>query len=143
MKFTAEQVSKIDRYGELSEQVKRFKPTKDEHEVLGKEIQSWYDLLPAEQAFSASGNKFDVQIGARSKVRMVFDLAKCCKALGLAKFLKVVRVSLEALDRELPGVPKHDEFLSEGLSGSRRLVAIRKAIPMVSPERFPARKKAA
>lgn len=142
MKFSPEQIAQIDEYGELRRQIQIHKPVADRAEQLSKIIQGWYELQPADQAFTAQGNRYDVQVGAREKVRKVFDIGKLFKIVGATKFLRIVKVNLTDLDRELP-IEKHPEFLSEKQEGKRRLTPVMRPIPMVASDRFLAKKKLA
>jgi hypothetical protein len=122
----AERARLVDEYGELDRQVKQFKPVADRHEAVKAIIKSWYDAEPAEAKGVIQGNRYEVQIGARAKVRSWLSLARVAKAVGGVKVLiRLCTVSIEAVEGKI-GKEKTAELLEEDLVGTRRITAVAK-----------------
>jgi hypothetical protein len=114
----------IDEYGELSRKVREFKPTADRAAALGKTIAAWYDDKPAEDAFTASGELFTVQVSARAQKRFVSNVFRLSRILG-KRFYELATIKLEDIDKFV--APElHPNFISASRAGNRRVEAVAK-----------------
>lgn len=119
-----ERAAIIDEYGELSRKVKEFKPTADRAAALGKTIAAWYDDRPAEDSFTAAGERFTVQVSARSNKRFISNMVKLARILG-KRFYEVAFVRLEDVDKFVdPAL--HPKVLGSSRCGNRRVDAVAK-----------------
>ncbi len=70
-----------DRYGELDEQVARFKPVKDEYERLAKLFRENHAEKAAAESFSIAGQKFIVTLGPKKEERDIPSIPKLYRKL--------------------------------------------------------------
>jgi hypothetical protein len=115
-----------DEFGELERRIQEFKPVRDRHEALKKQIQTWFEQEPADQPASVEGKLYLVQASARANQRKVKSIASLFRRLGKALFLEVATVPFTAIDRVLPA-EEHEKFVSEERTGSRTIKAVLRA----------------
>lgn len=111
----------IDEYGELSRRVAEFKPTIDRHKKLKDEIESWYALKPAGEAFVEHGEAYSVQLSARAHERTIISMDRLYKRLGKTRFLEWATFPLSVIDKLFanPG-----EILKSERTGHRKVEAV-------------------
>jgi len=120
----------IDRYGELDTQIQQFAPVVAEHKRLKKEIESWYESLPAGQPQLAKGARYTIQLGARENERTVVHPGKAFAALKKAVGSLDAAVALvtipfgAAIDKFIPK-SLHPSFVVEERTGSRTFKCVR------------------
>lgn len=119
----------IDRYGELKRRAAEFKPTSDEAAKLGKEIASWYDDEPADEAFVAAGNSYTVQIGQKAIERRITDMPRVLTIVGKSRFMQLCGFPLAAVDQHIAATQIPDVLSSER-SGDRTVKAVAKVTPI-------------
>lgn len=124
-----QRVAIIDRFGELKRRVAEFKPTSDEAAKLEKEIASWYEDEPADEAFVAAGNSYTVQIGPKALERRITDMPRVLTIVGKSRFLEICRFPLAAVDQHIPATQVPDVLSSER-SGNRTVKAVAKVTPI-------------
>lgn len=131
----------VDEYGALRRKITEFKPAADRATVLAGIIQSWFaDLHPAEGSI-AEGYRYQVQVSPREKQRSILDMAKLYRLFGVKRFLELVRIPLEVLDKELPAAD-HPKYVIAARTGKRKLTPVLKPIPFTIGAESEARKAA-
>jgi len=115
----------IDEFGDLAREIERFKPTKDRHEQLRGQIQSWYDAKPATEAFIQEGARYSLEISEKANKRSITKMPALFKLLGQKLFLKLCGFALADVDENIP-IGRHKEFLTEAQTGPRKLKAVAK-----------------
>ena len=118
----------VDEFGELDRQVTEFAPIARRHRSLQDEIRSWYSDTPRDQAATAEGHVYNVQVSPRSEERQ-FSLAakvKIFAALKKQRFLELCSLTLKAVEMEL-GETYVDLNVSKDRTGSRKLIPVLKS----------------
>lgn len=117
----------IDEFGKLDAMVTAFSPTKTRHEKLAKQIRAWYpdEILPADQALTCSGTACDVLIGMRGEERHIVSMRRVFKLLGMAKFLELCKIALNALEEAL-GAEAVEGLVAWKRTGPRKLTVMAK-----------------
>jgi hypothetical protein len=115
-----------DEFGELERRVAEFKPVKDRHEALKKQIQAWFEQEPADQPASVEGKLYIVQASPRTQQTRIKSIPRLFKRLGKALFMEVCNVPLTAVRNSIPET-EHEQFLEVERTGSRSIKAVLKA----------------
>lgn len=120
----------VDEFGELERKVAEFKPTRDRHEALKKQIAGWFEATPADQPDQVEGQVYVVQASPRANQRLITSIPKLFRRLGQKLFLEVASIPLKAIDAHIPA-SEHESFIVEKRSGSRSIKAVLKnpAVP--------------
>jgi hypothetical protein len=116
----------VEEFGALDAEVTAFKPKKDRHEQLRKEMQGWHENSPASQAFTEESENYTVVIGERANERAVTNMKGLIRYLGSAA-AKLLRINLKDFDENVP-LPDRQKFLTEGQTGSRKVKVIPKTL---------------
>jgi hypothetical protein len=95
------------------------------HEQLREIIGGWYAAGDPAASFDEEGKQFSLHIGPKARKRTVADLAKLYKQVGVQKFLGLVTVQLEKLDRVIPPA-EQTGLVSSDRTGNRSIQAIAK-----------------
>jgi hypothetical protein len=119
----------IDRFGESCRAIAEFQPVIDSATADRKEIQSWYELEPADKTFVVHGRRFTVQISACAHESEVISNERVYKRFGREKFLELAKVALGVLRKELPE-ELWPSFISTTQTGRRHLQPVAKAEPV-------------
>lgn len=109
----------VDELGALEREFAPLKFKIDRIDVLRRAIREHYAAKPADQLFMASGEKFAVSVGAKSREATV-NIPKLIKAIGARLFNSIATVSQRALAAEVPGAVV-DDCTSYALTGHRSL----------------------
>jgi len=119
--------SLIDEFGALDAELEALKPKKERHEYLRKQILSWYEDEPVDQAFAPEGNLYVVAITERASERSYKPTAmrRLSKYLGGA-FYSLCSLTLKNFDANVPEGDRH-RFVDQAQTGARRLKAIAKS----------------
>jgi hypothetical protein len=115
----------IDEFGRLQQKVDAFKETKDRHALIREQIAAWYDNEDAHRPFLEEGQYFTLQVSERTHTRVINNMGKLFKLLGMDTFLKLCKFPLAAVDTNIPG-PQHKGFIDEAQDGPRKLKVIAK-----------------
>jgi len=116
----------IDEFGRLQQQVDAHKPAKARHAAIREQLLATYASAPPLQPYIEEGLEFTVLISERATERIITNMAKLLKMLGVRLFLKSCKFPLGAVDQAVPKA-EHKLFLIEGPTGERRLKAVPKA----------------
>ena len=115
----------VDEFGRIQSKLGAMKALERRHEQLREVINGWYASADPEVSFNEEGKDFGLHIGPRARKRVVADLAKLHTQLGVKRFLGLVTVSLEKLDR-LIAPADQEGLVREDRTGSRQIRAIAK-----------------
>ncbi len=121
----------IDEFGALDSELEALKPKKDRHEFLRKQILSWYENEPADQAFAPEGESYVIAITERANERSYKPTAmrRLSKYLGGA-FYSLCSLTLKNFDANVPEGERH-RFVEEAQTGARKVKAIAKTKKVV------------
>jgi hypothetical protein len=139
--LTPDERTIVDEYGEIRRKIAEFKPVPDRGTVLAGIIQGWFADLPAAEGSIADGYRYQVHISPREKQRSILDIAKLYRLFGVKRFLQLVKIPLEVLEKELPAAD-HGKYIGEAKTGKRRLTPVIKSIPFAIGAEQEARKAA-
>ncbi len=120
--------AKIDIYGELDRKLELVEPEREQHKLLGKEIQSWYKNEDGAMPQVANGNDYRIQLSARRNERVITDKKKAVAALkralgSLDAVIAVLDIPLGLIDKHVPE-SEQATFIHEEHSGYRTLEAV-------------------
>lgn len=111
--------SNVDELGALERDIAPLKFKIDRIDVLRKAIREHYAAKPAQEAFTAAGEKFTVLVGPRSR-EAVLNIAALVKTLGTKVFYKIAQVTKKSLETHLTA-PAIAAVTSYELTGHRTL----------------------
>lgn len=121
----------VDEYGRLDAELKAVKPKEARHEQLRETIQSWYESADPEQSFTVDGSRYTVELSARANERKIKSIQALYKRFGIREFLKLVTVSLKALEERLT-VAEMSAFVTQDRTGRRGLKVTEKLMAGVA-----------
>lgn len=137
VKLTAEQRALVDEFGELDRKYRLAKPDLDRYEKLKHVIKPWFSELPGDQAATAEGNLYTLQVTA-CEVERTPDKRKIYRLVGPKLFLEIADVTQKAVKAALESLNKASEFAklySEARTGSRTLAAVAKAPTLIAEKK--------
>ena len=111
----------IDRFGELEAQLKGVDALIKERDTLRKQLAEACDAIDPAGEVRLIGSQFAVTFGKAPVQRTLSNIAGYLEAVGLAKFLDSVKVSITEADKYLTETQKAELF--EIGRGARRLKA--------------------
>ena len=112
----------VDEYGLLEAWHKDGGYKRSRREALAKTIRGWYDSAPADQSFQVHGERYQIDVSARGRQRLV-DKARTFTLLKKKRFIELCSFTIKALSDVVTGT-ELDNYLSEGLTGSRDLEVV-------------------
>ena len=122
----------IDEYAVLEARIRenavRMKGSLKLFETLKKKIRAAYMGQDAEAVFLAEGHQFLIEVGPRENERVIADMEKLAKLVGMTEFFARCSFTLRAAEELLDEAQLAQVILSDR-TGTRPLKAVRKAIP--------------
>ena len=115
----------VDEMGRISERLREMQPLAARYAQLEEEARSWHVNDSAEEQYTHEGKQYSVKIGARGEQRVVKNVKALKKALGETKWMKVIKVTLTALDKVMT-VEDQAAFVEKKRTGNRPVVVTRK-----------------
>lgn len=110
--------NQVDRFAELTLQLKAFDDAVKERDTLRKQLAEFCDSVSSDDV-RLTGNRYFVAFTKAPLMRSVSNIAGFFNAVGLERFLSVVKVNTSDADRLLTETQK--TALLEATPGSRRL----------------------
>jgi hypothetical protein len=123
----AKRVEMIDEYGRLDADVKAFAPKARRHKELAEQIRAGYDDSPADEEFTAEGNRFVVTAGMKRIEAEIVSMDAVKKRLGLARFLKFCSFALKTL-KDLVTAEEYQQLVKQDRTGYRHLSVMEKSM---------------
>jgi hypothetical protein len=117
--------SNVDELGALERELAPFKSKIARVDVLRKAIRTHYADSDAAKDFTATGEKFYVQVGPKSR-EAVRNIAALVKAIGTKVFFKIAQVTEKSLEAHLTA-PQIADVTTYELTGHRTLKVFEKA----------------
>lgn len=112
----------IDEFGDIVALRDAFAPTEKRYQQLRKQFEALLGGAGAEEEFTPSGERFSLNISARSIDRYV-PVKVARKRLGLAAFMECCSVTLKSLENFLLK-PEIDALAVSERTGSRSYVPL-------------------
>jgi hypothetical protein len=116
----------VDELGALEREFAPLKFKIDRIDVLRRAIREHYASKPGDAVFMASGEKFCVSVGMKSRERTL-HVGKLIKLIGARLFNSIATVTQKALEAEVPGAVI-DECTTYALTGFRGLKVFEKGL---------------
>jgi hypothetical protein len=114
----------VDELGVLERDLAPLKFKIDRIDALRKAIREHYATKPAEEAFTAAGEKFNVLVGPRSR-EAVLNISALVRTLGTKVFYAIAQVTKKSLETHLTA-PQIAAVTHYELTGHRTLKVFEK-----------------
>jgi hypothetical protein len=111
----------IDEFGQLNARIDWMSVRR--HELLAKQIRSWYADAEPGSGFTLEGTEYRVVLGPRNMQRRITSMSKVFTRLGRSTFLKHCSIALGILENLLSGTDV-DELTVWEQTGPRKLEAV-------------------